>query len=307
MAIHTQHSDRQLRMSLVLRPSELAIVRRIVLTQLHAWGLESEADDVLTVVNELLSNVVSHVPGAQCNLTLERKAYLLHVRVSDASRAMPTRQQPGADRTTGRGLALVDALTHGYWKVMPPPLGGKGKEIHCLFDISRATPPVETAKGADVVREIFRYGLAHPNRLPDIIRYTCAACDHLATGEPCTQRCLSVTVGSVARSGDLVRLLNGALTRQDSSPTAAARRITAKGTGLRLEPGPTAAPLWIEQRRPDLQDQQRQRERLHFWYLFEIPPGFPDPQRDGSSWTPVADLSPAPLRDLIPTAALGRH
>ncbi|MEX2982267.1 ATP-binding protein [Streptomyces sp. C36] len=307
MAIHTQHSDRQLRMELVPRPSELAIVRRIARTHLHGWGLEAEAADVLTVVNELLTNVMNHAPGAGCKLTLTRKAYLLDLRVSNTSRAMPVKQRPGADSTTGRGLVLVDVLTHGRWKVMPPPPGGKGKEIHCLFDISRATPPTAMVKGADVVREIFCYGLAHPEHLSDVIRYTRGACNHLATGEPCTHRCLDITIGSVVRSGDQARLLHGPLTRQDGSPAAAARRIAAKGTGLWLEPGPTAPPLWIEQRRPVLRDQQRPKARLQFWYLFEAPPGLPDPQRDGSPWTPIADLSPIPLRDLIPTTSLGRH
>ncbi len=300
MAIHTRHSDRQLRMDLALRPAELAIVRRIVGTQLHGWGLMAEADDMVTVINELLANVVNHVPGAQCALDLERKAYLLHVRVSDNCRAVPVRQQPEANRTTGRGLELVDALTHGRWKVVPPAIG-EGKEIHCLFDISQAATPTPTVKGTDIVREIFRYGLIHPDRLTDIVRHTHNACDHLATGESCNHHCLAVTINAVVRSGDLLRLLDGTLTQQDCSPAAAARRITAKGTGLRLEPGPPGPPLWIEQRRrPGLSRQEQ--DQLHFWYLFEAPPGS-QPLTDRSSWMSITDLPPSPLRDLIPTAS----
>ncbi|WP_338932304.1 ATP-binding protein [Streptomyces netropsis] len=306
MAIHTQHSDRKLRMDVALRPAELAIVRRIARSQLHGWGLAAEVDDVLTVVNELLTNVVDHVPGAHCTLTLERKAHLLHVRVSDNCRSMPVKQQPEATRTTGRGLALVDALTHGRWKVVLPP-NGEGKEIHCLFDISQAVPPTEPVKEADIVREIFRYGLARPDQLADVIHHSCSACDHFATGESCTHHCLAVTVGSVVRSGRLVRLSEGRLTPQDDSPAAAARRIAAKGTGLRPEPVPTAPPLWIEQRGPDVHDNRRQRGRLHYWYLFEAPHESPEPQQDPSSWTPIADLPPTPLRDLIATSAPRRH
>lgn len=306
MAIHTQHSDRRLRMDLVLRPAELAIVRRIARSQLGGWGLAAQSADVLTVVNELLANVVNHVPGARCTLTLERKAYLLHVRVSDNCRSMPVKQQPEDTRATGRGLALVDALTHGCWKVVLPP-HGEGKEIHCLFDISQAGPRTEPVKGADIVREIFRYGLERPDQLADIIRHTCGACDHLATGEPCTHRCLDVTVGSVVRSGRLVRLFEGPLTRRDSSPSAAARRVAAKGTALRPEPVPTDPPLWIKHRGPDVHDDRRQRDRLHFWYLFEAPPESPGRQRDPGSWTPIADLPPTPLRSLIPTASPRGH
>ncbi|MEU1372420.1 ATP-binding protein [Streptomyces triculaminicus] len=303
MAIHTRHSERQLRMELAPRPSELAIVRRIARTQLLSWGLATETEDVLTVVNELLTNVIDHVPGARtrtrCTLTLAPKAYLLHVRVRDSCRAMPVKQEPAADRTSGRGLALVDSLTHGRWKVVLPPLG-EGKEIHCLFDISGAAPPPRRVQASDIVREIFRYRLARSDHLPHIIRHTHAACDHLATGETCTRHCLTVTIGSVVRSGLLVRFLDGALTRQDSSPAAAACRITAEGTGLPLEPESAAAPpLWIEERRTDGRSGRQATARLHFWYLFDAPPAYQPPPKDRATWMPLSDLPPTPLRGLI--------
>ncbi|MBB4895554.1 anti-sigma regulatory factor (Ser/Thr protein kinase) [Streptomyces olivoverticillatus] len=308
MTIHTRHSDRQLEMELVLRPAELAIARRIARAQLHRWGLTAYADDVVTVVNELLTNVLDHVQDAHCALTMERKAYLLHVRVSDNCRAKPVRRDARTGRTTGRGLALVDALTHGCWKVVAPPPGQgvfKGKEIHCLFDVSQATPPASTIRGADIVREIFRYGLARPEKLAGVIRYTRATCDHLATGEPCTRHCLAVTIGLILHSSGLVRLLSGPLTRQDDSPAAAAHRITTERTGLRLAQERPTPPLWIEQRQSGPYDGSY-RERVRFWYFFEAPSGSPELSPDRAAWMPIADIMPTPLRDLVPTASSRR-
>ncbi|MEU1782415.1 ATP-binding protein [Streptomyces abikoensis] len=309
MTIHTRHADRQLTMELVLRPAELAIARRIARTQLHRWGLTAYADDVVTVVNELLTNVLDHVQDAHCTLTMERKAYFLHLRVSDNCRAKPVRRNPRTGRTTGRGLALVDALTHGCWKVVAPPPGQgqfKGKEIHCLFDVSQAAPPTPTARATDIVREIFRYGLARPEKLASVVRYTRATCDHLATGEPCTRRCLAVTIGSVLHTSGLVRLLSGPLTRQDGSPASAAYRITTERTGLQLVQQEPAAPLWIEQRRSGPHDGSH-RDRMRFWYFFEAPPGSPELSPDRTTWMPITDILPTPLRDLIPAAPLGRR
>ncbi|MCC3776072.1 ATP-binding protein [Streptomyces sp. UNOB3_S3] len=308
MTIHTRHSDRRLAMELVLRPAELAIVRRIARAQLHRWGLTAYADDVVTVINELLTNVLDHVQDAHCALTMERKAYLLHVRVSDNCRAKPVRRNPRTERTTGRGLTLVDALTHGCWRVVAPPLGQsefKGKEVQCQFDVSQAIPPASTLRGADVVRELFRYGIARPERLPGVVRYTRATCDHLATGKSCTRRCLAVTIGSVLHSGGLVRLLSGPLTRQDGSPTAAAHRITTERTGLQLAQEEPTPPLWIEQRQSGPHD-RLQRDRVRFWYFFEAPPGSPELSPDRTTWMPIADILPTPLRDLIPTASSRR-
>lgn len=226
MAIRTRHSDRKITMDLTLRPAELAAVCRIVQGQLHRWDLTVQADDVVTVVNELLANVVDHVPGARCKLTLERKAYLLHVRVSDDHHATPAKQQPNVARTTGRGLALVDGLTHGCWSVLTAS-SGDGKEVHCLFDISQAAPPTKTVNSADIVHEVFRYGIAHPGRLADIIHYAPHACDHLAADGLCNRYCLAATVGSVVHSGDRLRLLDGVLC----------------GRTTRWQPPPTESPL----------------------------------------------------------------
>ncbi|MGW1196367.1 hypothetical protein ACWD4B_11020 [Streptomyces sp. NPDC002536] len=103
-----------------------------------------------------------------------------------------------------------------------------------------------------------------------------------------------------------MRLLGGTLTRQDRSLAAAARRITAEGTRLRLAPTGSAPPLWIEQHRPALRDGPWQQHRLYFWYFFEALPGSPESPRDRYSWLPIADFPLTPLRNLVPAASSRR-
>lgn len=140
MAIHADRSDQLLTMELTLGPAELWIVRRIACAQIRSWGFVGrgdrtlpEAEDVLTVVNELLTNVLDHVPDARCTLNLECQGRTVHIRVGDGSPDLPVRREPGESETAGRGLALVDALTHRRWKVAPTAVGGK--EIHCRIDV----------------------------------------------------------------------------------------------------------------------------------------------------------------------------
>lgn len=279
MAIRAHHTERQFTLELTLQPVELRIIRLALRARLRHWDLHGPlADDVLTVVNELLANVVDHVPDARCTLRVERRAHALHICVRDGHRALPVRRHAPTG-TTGRGLALVGALTRERWHVVPTTDGGK--EVHCLVDIPRAAPAV---RGADVVREIFRYGIARPERLADVVRFTTRACDHRATGRRCTRRCLGVSIGCVIRSGGHVRLARGVLTSRDGSIPAAAGRIAAERAGL--VPQPTdAPPMWLEQRPP---------RRLRFWYLFEAPSAVRD-----AGWIPVETIPAVPLREAI--------
>ncbi|GAA0400221.1 ATP-binding protein [Streptomyces luteireticuli] len=279
MAIRTAHTDRGLMLELVLQPVELRIVRHLVRTRLHDWGLHGPlVDDVLTVVNELLANVVGHTPDPRCTLRVERRTHTLHISVRDSHRALPVRRHAPTG-TTGRGLALVGALTRERWHVVPTADGGK--EVHCLLDLPRAAPAVN---GTDVVREIFRYGIARPERLADVVRLTRRACDHRSAGRRCTSRCLRVAVGSVVHAGGRVRLTQGGLSPRDASLPGAAARVAGAGTGLLLAPA-AAPPLWLEQQPP---------HRLRFWYLFEAPSAVAD-----AGWIPVGTVPATPLREAI--------
>lgn len=79
-----------------------------------SWGLESELDNVLLVVSELVTNAVLHArcgPGRQVALTLIREPGRIRVEVRDAGDGEP-RPRKGIPFTEehGRGLAVVEEL-----------------------------------------------------------------------------------------------------------------------------------------------------------------------------------------------------
>src|SRR5438270_3143034 len=97
--------------------------RRFVHRRAVAFGARTLADDAALVAAELLANAVQHgeppvvvcLRGAQDRLSLE---------VRDASSRSPVRPAPSTSNMTGRGLALVEALTT-EWGIRREPDGGK--------------------------------------------------------------------------------------------------------------------------------------------------------------------------------------
>lgn len=70
------------------------------------WGLE--ADDVILVLSELVSNVVSHVEKTKFVVDLTFEDGLVHVSVTDPGSGWPS-ISPIAGRS-GRGLRIVNSL-----------------------------------------------------------------------------------------------------------------------------------------------------------------------------------------------------
>ncbi|MFI9723101.1 ATP-binding protein [Streptomyces sp. NPDC052396] len=136
-------ADHRFALELVLGPAELSSVRRIARAQLDRWGW-GPADDALTIVNELLTNVVDHVPDRWCALLMRREEATLHIYVQDASPALPVRRPVNSRSTAGRGLALIDELTRQRWQVVPTT--GGGKEVRCLLG-ARCTRCAEIKAG----------------------------------------------------------------------------------------------------------------------------------------------------------------
>ncbi|MEW1718651.1 ATP-binding protein [Streptomyces sp. NPDC093109] len=134
--------ERELRLSLTVRPAELGRIRRDLLERLDAWGYAAVRDDAVLVVTELLTNVHQHA-GGRCDL-LVRPAEpgpepgLLLITVSDPVMVAPSRRKahkaPGTAED-GRGLVLIDALTE-HWETV---LTATGKDIRCVM---RVPPPL---------------------------------------------------------------------------------------------------------------------------------------------------------------------
>lgn len=95
--------------------------RRELRRELAAWGLKELADTAELVLSELFGNAVRHALGPVDRQVETRYEPLadggVRIEVHDASGVHPERQDASADAESGRGLALVDALTGGQWGV----------------------------------------------------------------------------------------------------------------------------------------------------------------------------------------------
>jgi anti-sigma regulatory factor (Ser/Thr protein kinase) len=110
-------------------PADLASVSKARLFLRHAladWdvgGFEIAAPQVLT---ELVTNAALHAHSAYTVHLLLDAGHLL-VEVTDSSPALPQHRHYGAGATTGRGIALVEALSEA-WGVESSPTG---KTVWC--------------------------------------------------------------------------------------------------------------------------------------------------------------------------------
>ena len=93
--------------------ASVARARDFVRGHLGDHGLACLEGDVLLVVSELASNAVQHAGTAfTVNLSGDGGSVILAVR--DDSSSEPFQLSPSGTRTRGRGLALVDRLTHDW-------------------------------------------------------------------------------------------------------------------------------------------------------------------------------------------------
>ncbi|WP_338894524.1 SpoIIE family protein phosphatase [Streptomyces sp. TG1A-60] len=104
-------------------PQAVGQARRHTRRVLRAWGIQSEADAVLLVVSELVTNALVHTDG-QVRLDLTLLADRLRVAVADSSPRTPIKPTSiGWEATGGRGILLVES-TASSWGTLPVS-GGK--------------------------------------------------------------------------------------------------------------------------------------------------------------------------------------
>ena len=120
------HSSRSLllrerrRLSLPGDSTSASHARRVVQDALAAAGREEWADATALACTEVVSNVVLHA-HTDLELTVEVFDDAVRVGVRDYSPVLPVRRDYGEQAVTGRGMALVAALTseHGVSDVGP--------------------------------------------------------------------------------------------------------------------------------------------------------------------------------------------
>lgn len=95
------------------RAASAAEAREIVTTQCAQWGFSNLCDDVALVVTELVANAVRHA-GTEIKISLTQLDHGVRLEVRDGStRPLRPRAALSSDEG-GRGLLLVDALSHRY-------------------------------------------------------------------------------------------------------------------------------------------------------------------------------------------------
>ncbi len=107
--------------------------RRFVREVLGEWRLEGIEEVATLLVSEVVTNAVLHA-GTDLTVGLRRSGGNVRVEVADRSTQAASRRHYDSAATTGRGLALVDALSD-EWGVEARP---DGKTV--WFDVGMAGP-----------------------------------------------------------------------------------------------------------------------------------------------------------------------
>ena len=126
-------------------PAAAARARRLTRTTLTRWNLGHLADDAETVASELTSNALDVATEPRGTLpaiifAIHRRPGELRIIVWDNGPGQPHPAAPGPNAETGRGLAIVAALSHqwGWWPT--PNSGGKVVWAALEHDGPQATP-----------------------------------------------------------------------------------------------------------------------------------------------------------------------
>ncbi|MET9297411.1 ATP-binding protein [Streptomyces sp. NPDC003077] len=89
-------------------------VRRFGTAQLRRWNLSHLTETAELLISELVTNAVVHGKGPDVCVSLAHAAGRLHIEVTDGSPHPPHLHHPGPDEEHGRGLLLVQALSHRW-------------------------------------------------------------------------------------------------------------------------------------------------------------------------------------------------
>ena len=161
-------------------PRRVSHVREWARKTLPGWGLTEHADIIELIVSELVTNAIVHGTGP-VEICLSRGRGHLLVEVGDHGAGQPALHHPAAEDMSGRGLALVDALTSscgGSWGVTARTSGQPGKTVYAILPL---TP--EPATGVPM----YQHQTTHPHdgtRGPAASAATSTCPDPAQPGQP---------------------------------------------------------------------------------------------------------------------------
>lgn len=102
-------------------PRSSAAARRFVEETLRRWECEGLLDTVNLLVSELVTNSIVHAASA-ADIAVLLKPDAVRIEVADHGQVVPAVKEADETATSGRGLALVEALSSS-WGVEPGPEG----------------------------------------------------------------------------------------------------------------------------------------------------------------------------------------
>ncbi len=96
-------------------PQAVRTVRSLLWMSFECWRLDlSRLDDAALVLSELVGNAVRYGDGESVRVALHRDGTTLRIAVDDGSEQLPVLKQVDWDAEGGRGLFIVDALSHRW-------------------------------------------------------------------------------------------------------------------------------------------------------------------------------------------------
>ena len=107
----------------------VSAARRYVRTALRRMGAEELEESAELGVSELVTNAVLHGRTPMTIVIRRTASGRVRVEVSDLSAAAPRQRRFDLAATTGRGLRLVQSLSHDWGVETVPPERGSGKTV----------------------------------------------------------------------------------------------------------------------------------------------------------------------------------
>ena len=130
-------------------PAEVGRAREWAREALPRWRLCEHADLVELIVSELVTNAIQHGHG-KIGISLSYTHGDLWIEVTDQGPERPRLRHPSPDDTSGRGLALIEALTtlKGGALGCIDPTSGPGKTVYAAVPLPPAALRRLPAPGA---------------------------------------------------------------------------------------------------------------------------------------------------------------
>ncbi|MFJ2033336.1 ATP-binding protein [Streptosporangium sp. NPDC087985] len=117
--------------------SSASTARRLIRAQLADWGYDEQSEIAELLVSELVTNALLHGWGEPV-LTLSSQDGTLRCEVEDENPAPPRVAGESEDDESGRGMLLVDLLSHSWGT--GHPRRGAGKAVWFELSTHPASP-----------------------------------------------------------------------------------------------------------------------------------------------------------------------